>query len=253
MNTKILAATFFVVSVGLGFWLYHTDQQAKAERVEAARIAGTLSNEWVTTAHKLSEELKVSARLNTDLTTKIEELGVYSNRWTFVATELNRTEAEAKAAAAAARAEIEKRDHHITGLENEKDELGKKMNELNGQMDTLSGQIRETERKLAASEGDRNYLKNELKRLLVEKSELERRFADLAVLREQVKKLKEDLSIARRMDFIRRGLYGTETKGATMLQNGIKKPVATAETRPTLEAELRAPPNSTSAPTPGNK
>ncbi len=250
MNTKILAATFFVVSVGLGFWLFHTDQQAKVERVEAARIAGTLSNEWVTTAQKLSEELKVSARLNTDLSTKIEELGVYSNRWTFVATELNRTEAEAKAAAAAARAEIEKRDQHITGLENEKDELGKKMNELNGQMDTLSSQIRETERKLAASEGDRNYLKNELKRLLVEKSELERRFADLAVLREQVKKLKEDLSIARRMDFIRRGLYGTETKGATMLQNGIKKPVAATETRPTLEAELRAPPNSTSVPIP---
>ncbi len=243
MNMKVLAAVFFVVSAGLGIWLYRTDQQASADRVAAALNASTLSNEWFTVAQKLTEEQKISARLNTDLTAKMDELGVYSNRWTFVATELNRTEAEAKMAAAAARAEIEKRDHHITGLENEKDELGKKMNDLTGQMDSLSGKIRETERKLATSEGDRNYLKNELKRLLVEKSDLERKFADLSVLREQVKKLREELSIARRMDFIRRGLFGTETKGATMLQNGIKKPLpqTSTNTRPILEAELRAP------------
>lgn len=241
MNTKVFAGVFFFVSAGLAFWLYRTDQRATSERAAAARVAGTLSNEWVTAAQKLSEEQKVSARLNTDLSAKLEELGVYSNRWTYVATELNRTESEAKAAAAAARAEIEKRDQHITGLENEKDELGKKMNDLNGQIGSLSGQIRETERKLAASEGDRDYLKTELKRLLVEKSELERKFADLALLREQVKKLKEELSIANRIDFIRRGLYGTATKGATMLQNGIKNPAPTLVNRPTLEAELRAP------------
>ena len=114
------------------------------------------------------------------------------------------------------------------------------MNELTGQIDSLTGQIQATERKLATSEGDRTFLKNELKRLLTEKADLERKFADLAVLREQVKKLKDELNIAKRVDLIRRGLYGVDIKGgATLLKNGVKKP-AGPENRPSLEGEIRA-------------
>jgi len=243
MNTKWIALALVLVSAGLGFGLYQMNQRATVERQAAAEVAAGLSNQWMSATQKLSEEQKVNTRLNSDLSAKIEELGVYSNRWTFVAGELNRTAAEAKTAAAEAKAEIERRDKQISGLENEKDELGKKMNDLTGQIDTLGGQIRETERKLAASEGDRAFLQVELKRLLTEKAELERKFADLAVLREQVKKLKEELSIARRVEMIRRGLFGVETKGgATLLNSGIKRPAAEVEAaRPKLEGEIRAP------------
>ncbi len=251
MNSKWIAGALILVSAGLGFGLYRINQRAESDRQGAAELAANLSNQWVNVTQKLGEEQKVNSRLNTDLSARIEELGVYSNRWTFVASELNRTETEAKAAAASARAEIERRDKQISGLENEKDELGKKMNELNGQIDTLGGQIRETERKLAASEGDRSFLQGELKRLLTEKAELERKFADLAVLRDQVKKLKEELSIARRVELIRRGLFGVETKGgAALLNSGIKKPVPAAETRPKLEGEIHAPAPAPAAATP---
>lgn len=241
MNMKWIAVVLLLVSAGLGFGLYRVNRKAAAERQVAADLAANLSNQWVNATHKLGEEQKVNTRLNTDLSAKIEELGVYSNRWTYVAAELNRTEADAKAAAAAARAEIEKRDKQISGLENEKDELGKKMNDLNGQIDTLGGQIRETERKLAASEGDRTFLQGELKRLLAEKASLERKFADLAVLREQVKKLKEELSIANRLSLIRRGLFGVETKGgAALLNSGVRRTIP-EERRPALEGEIHAP------------
>lgn len=241
MNSKWIALGLVVVSAGLGFGLYRMTQHGVAERKAAAEVAANLSNQWVNATRKLDEEQKVNTRLNSDLTAKIEELGVISNRWTFVAAELSRREAEAKTAAAAARAEIERRDKQISGLENEKDELGKKMNDLTGQIDSLGGQIRETERKLAASEGDRTFLQGELKRLLTEKAELERKFADLAVLREHVKKLKEELNIANRLEFIRRGLYGVEIKGgATLLKRGVKKPDAVV-TPPKLEGEIHAP------------
>ena len=240
MNAKWIAAVLALVSAGLGFGLYRSTTHLAAEREAAAETAAALSNQWVQVTQKLGEEQKVNSRLNTDLSAKTEELGVYSNRWTFVASELNRTEGEAKAAAAAARVEIERRDKQISGLENQRDELGKKMNELTGQIDSLTGQIQATERKLASSEGDRTFLKNELKRLVTEKADLERKFADLAVLREQVRKLKDELNIARRVDLIRRGLYGVDIKGgAALLKNGVKKPGA-PETRPALEGEIRA-------------
>ena len=79
---------------------------------------------------------------------------------------------------------------------------------------------RKTERKLAASEGDREFLLKELKRMQLEKSELERQFTDLAVLRAQVSKLQEELAIARRLDWIRKGISTEVPKGAVALQQG---------------------------------
>jgi hypothetical protein len=50
---------------------------------------------------------------------------------------------------------------------------------------------------------------------MTEKAELERQFNDLDVLRKQVAKLKEELSIARRLEWIRKGLFAaSEQKGA---------------------------------------
>jgi hypothetical protein len=78
--------------------------------------------------------------------------------------------------------------------------------------------ISDTEKKLAASEGDREFLLKELKRLQAEKAELERQFNDLSVLRTQVAKLKEELSISRRLEWIRMGIYGAQSqKGAERL------------------------------------
>jgi len=79
--------------------------------------------------------------------------------------------------------------------------------DLNAAITNLNTQILETQRKLTASEGDKAFLEKELKRLMGEKAELERQFNDLKVLRAQVAKLKEELTIARRLDWIRRGLF----------------------------------------------
>jgi hypothetical protein len=56
--------------------------------------------------------------------------------------------------------------------------------------------------------------------LQAEKAALERKFNDLAVLRDQVRKLKDELSVARRLEWIRRGLYG-DTRGAEKLQRNM--------------------------------
>jgi hypothetical protein len=56
---------------------------------------------------------------------------------------------------------------------------------------------------------------------MAEKAELERQFNDLAVMRAQVRKLKEELSIARRLEWIREGIFANaEMKGAQKLMQG---------------------------------
>jgi len=224
MNSKTLTVLLAVGLAGLAAGWVYTSKQAAEERTMAFSRISSLSNELVQTTVQLTDQKSVNGRLNTDLSQRESELAAISNKWTTVTGELVKTEAEAKAASEAARAEIEKRNSRITELEGEKDELTHKMDGLTTQIGGLSNQIKETERRLSASEGDRNLLQKELKRLLAEKAELERKFNDLVLLREQVKKLKEELSIRTRLDFIRRGLYGYEKKGAQLLSEGIRSP-----------------------------
>lgn len=224
MKSSVVAVLLALACIGVGAGWYVSHDKAEKNRLALESEKTRLSKDLVETTAKLTEQVRVNANLETNLTQRVEELNTFSNKWTFVSTTLAKTESEAKAAAESAKAEIEKRDKQISGLEGEKDDLTKKMGELTGQIGTLEGQIKETERKLAASEGDREALKKELRRLIAEKAELEKKFNDLAVLREQVRKLKEELSIARRLDFIRRGLYGFDKKGAQLINEGVRPP-----------------------------
>ena len=224
MNARIIAILLLLATLGLGIGLYIKSEKATEERNQLSEKINSLSNEWVNTTQKLNQREKENATLSTNLTQRVEDLNLYSNKWTFVTGELTKAENEAKAAAAASKAEMEKRDLQISNLTGEKDELTKNMNDLTNRIGTLQGQIVETERKLTQSEGDRESLRKELKRLLAEKAELERKFNDLSILREQVKKLREELAIARRLDFIKRGLYGFDKKGAQLLNEGVHSP-----------------------------
>lgn len=222
MNAKTWSIILGVVGLNLciGWWL--TSKRASQQEAMAAARIIALSNDLVETTSRLTLEQKNSLLLKTNLAARTGEMGTYSNRWTEVSETLLKTAAEAKAAAAAAQVEIEKRDRQITDLEGEREGLTLRMNGLTTEIGSLNGRISDTERKLATSEGDREQLQRELRRLLAEKADLERRFNDLAALRDQVRKLKEDLSIARRIDLIRRGLYGSDKKGAQVLNAGIR-------------------------------
>ena len=121
-------------------------------------------------------------------------------------------------AAEAAKSEMARRDAKINELEAQNTALDKQATDLKSAIGNLEKSIADTEKKLAASEGDREFLLKELKRLQAEKAELERQFNDLAVLKTQVSKLKDELSIARRLEWIRMGIYGMQNvKGAEKL------------------------------------
>ena len=234
---KALIVILVVACVVLGVGLAIRHKNAEQTRRTQTAVIEQFSNTVVETSRKLEEQVQVNMTLVTNLGKAGLEVTNLNQVRAELKAQLDRAEAEAKAAAEAAQMEIAKREAKINDLETQRDDLTKRMNELSLSITNLNNQIAATEKKLAAAEGDREFLIKELKRLQAEKSELERQFNDLAVLREQVHKLKEQLAIARRLEFIRLGLYG-DMKGAQRLVSGRKETPAPA-TNYNLNVEIR--------------
>jgi len=217
---KAAIVFLILVTLGLGVGLMMRHQQATEVKKQDDEIKTVLSNRVEQTQAKLDEQEKIAMYLQTNLTLKAEELTVTSNTLTKIEADLARTKKKMQDEAEAARLEIERRDAQIFQLTAQTNQLTMKMDDLTSNIDKLGKLINDTERKLAASEGDREFLLKELKRLQTEKAELEKQFSDLSVLRTQISKLKEELSVARRLEWIRMGIYGMQDKkGAERLMN----------------------------------
>ena len=233
MKNRIGLILLMLLSLGLGIGLIVVKKQSSARQKDAQEEISALSKKWDKTRSDLDEQRQVAALFEKDLEDQKKAFLDLTNNYqqtsanlAQTAANLAKTEASLKATAE----EVRKRDAKITELENQNQALDKQALDLSTAITNLTLQITETQRKLATSEGDKAVLEKELKRLMAEKVELERQFNDLAVLRAQVAKLKEELSIARRIDWIRRGLFaGSEEKGAQRLMTGVKPPPPTPE------------------------
>ncbi len=234
---------------GLSVVFVKRHQQSVEELKFRALEIAKLSNTVVATRGKLDEQEQVSRALENTLTATKQDLANVSNKLVNTSSDLAKTQKEKQAAEEAAKAEIEKRDQQLAQLTQQTNAYAIKMDELTVSIGNLGKQIAETERKLTAAEGDREFLLKELKRLQTEKAELERQFNDLKVLRTQVAKLKEELSISRRLEWIRTGLYGSTS------QKGAEKLLATAAAAPrtnyNLNVELKQDGGATVTTTPG--
>lgn len=235
---KAAIVVLMICTLGLGGALLWRHNEAIKLQKSDFEVKLTLTNRLEETKDKLEEQERLAMYLQTNLNVKSQELSSTSNTLMKVAADLSKTQKEAEAAAAAARAEMAKRDQRIAELESQNDALDKQAIDLKSAITGLEKSIADTEKKLAASEGDREFLLKELKRLQAEKAELERQFNDLSVLRAQVSKLKEELSIARRLEWIRMGIYGMQNqKGAEKLMQAAASP--TSPTPYNLDVELK--------------
>lgn len=225
MKNKLALIVLAVVCVGLLVGLAVVKNQAGEQKKQDAVIIVNYSNDLVNTSASLNEQRQVTTMLERDVESHKKALAELTNNFTQVSTELSKTTAnlaQTQAALKTSQEEVARRDSKITELEAQNQVLDKQALDLSAAITNLTVQIAATEKKLAASEGDKAFLEKELKRLTSEKAELERQFNDLAVLRAQVAKLKEELSIARRIEWIRQGLFASgEQKGAQKLLQGV--------------------------------
>jgi predicted nucleic acid-binding Zn-ribbon protein len=219
MKLKIATIILFLICVGLGVMLVLRQKethQLQKTTDETSVALSTVSNQWKKTSKDLSDAQAANAEMAQIVKVREGELTLMTNKLTETKAQLEKAEADAKAKEQAAQTELAKREARITELEGQRDDLNKRMGALTNLIGDLQKQITETERKLSVSEGDREFLLKELKRMQTEKAELERQFNDLKALKTQVSKLKEELAIARRLEFIRAGVF-SGLKGAEML------------------------------------
>lgn len=112
----------------------------------------------------------------------------------------------------------------VSTLQSQNLELDQRATELTNTIAGLDARIADTESKLAVATTNNVFLQSELERQLAEKAELERKFNDLDTVRSQLRKLKDELYIARRMQ-LDRYQNGNTKLGALLIQ---RSPLATA-------------------------
>jgi chromosome segregation ATPase len=214
MKNRIGVIVLVLICLGLGIGLIAIRREAAKQKNEADDKIQTFSNQVVVTSGKLDEQKQVAAMLEKDLDAQKKSYADLTNNYTEVSANLTKTSATLETT----KKELEEREAKINDLESKNEALDKQALDLTTAITNLTVEIADTQKKLATSEGDKAFLEKELQRLIGEKAELERQFNDLTVLRAQVAKLKEELTTARRLDWIRRGLFAAaEEKGAQKL------------------------------------
>ena len=233
MKNRIGAVVLVLLCLGLGIALVASRKQASDQLHQDAGRIEALSNKWVKTSGELEEQKQVAAMYEKDVDSQKKAFSELTNNFSQLSANLSQTSAKlvsTEASLASSQQELAKREAKITELETQNQALDNKAADLSNALTNLTTQITETQRKLAASEGDRSFLEKELRRMIAEKAELERQFNDLTVLRAQVAKLKQELNIARRLEWIRQGLFASaEQKGAQKLMQGVSVPPAQAK------------------------
>lgn len=243
MKNRIGVIVLVLISLGLLIGLIMVKDQSGRQHRSDTEVILDYSNQVVNTSRNLESQKQVAAELEQDRTRQRQALEELTNKFVQVSAALDETStnlAKTQSSLEATQQQLAQRDSKINELESQNQALDKKAVDLTTAMTNLTLQIADTQHKLAASEGDKAFLEKELKRMITEKAELERQFNDLTVLKAQVAKLKEELNIARRIEWIRTGLFASsDQKGAQKLMQGVNsQPMQARTARPAYDLNV---------------
>ena len=203
---KLLVVGLGLAVVVLAILLANTRKQAAEQAQSASALSNQIQQATVILTGQQESITNLGTTLTnlvTDLTARRADILALSNTLAMTMTNLDQTQASLKTA-----------QETITKLEAHNQALEARATELNGVIASLTSKIEDITGKLTAAEGDKIALTAELKRLTAEKAELERRFNDLNALKAQVKKIKSDAAVGKRLNWSRSGIQTTEPKAA---------------------------------------
>jgi chromosome segregation ATPase len=201
MRTKLGAVILVVAFAGLLAALFAMKHAAEEKFKRDTDAILDFSNQLVTARANLDELGQVNLRLTNELAASLEESLTFSNQF----AETSGTLANTRASLQSAQDQIGGLNKRIAGLTTQNQVLDQRAAALSGAIAGLNAQIADTQQKLADSETNNTFLEAELQRQTVARAELEGKFNNLTVVRAQAKKLKEDLVVSRRMQWMREG------------------------------------------------
>jgi chromosome segregation ATPase len=133
---------------------------------------------------------------------------------------LDKSRSDAKAAADKADADIADKDKQLAQLQAQNAYLNAESTNLFDAMTKLQAQADAARDKLATTERDNSLLMSEYTLAEAKREELQNKFNDVAALKAQLKSVQDNIVIARRVDWIERGLYeSNDKKGDQVLIN----------------------------------
>jgi len=219
MKSKIGLILLALVAVVLLVSVVYIKKQADDKQARDASTILDFSNQLSKASLDLNELQQVNLTLNRDLATNRAVLGDLSNTLSAVSETVTNT----RAALQSAQDEITTQSTRITDLQAQNQELdarAKRMSdqalELTNTIIALNAQINDTVQKLSASKSDNSFLEKQLQELMAAKAELEHNFDTLAIVREQVSKLRAELVAARRLQWMKEGT-DVQLKGAQLM------------------------------------
>jgi chromosome segregation ATPase len=201
MNTKLATITLVLICAGMLVALFAMKRVADGRFKKDTDAILDFSNQLVTARANLDELGQVNLKLTNDLAASRQESLLFSNQF----TEASGTLVTARTSLQDAQAEIASLNQRVTGLTTQNQVLDQRASALSSALATLDARIAETRRQLADSETNNLFLEKELQRQTAARAEMEGKFNNLTVVRAQVKKLKEEAFVTRRLQWMQAG------------------------------------------------
>ncbi len=241
MNAKIGIALLVVACAALAVALVTLKQKADAQRQQSDSTIVEISNKVTQAGLQIDELKQANVNLNADLASSRAASLTFSNQVIATSNTLATALAGTEASLQGAQQQITNLNTHIADLEAQNQVLDQRANSLSNTIASLNTQIASTQQQLATSKTNNAFLARQLQQLMAEKKKLEDQFNDLAEVRAQVRKLRTDIFVAQRLEWMRQGMDPTKQMkgGQLLMQRTLPVPgAATSSSQYNLNVEV---------------
>ena len=243
MKIKVVIVILAVACVGLAIALFTSKKTADDQRANDVSSIIGFSNQVLDVTKHLDELGQVNLTLSNNLTSSQQQLSLTAEQLTQLSNNLaaanstltaaNATLADTKSSLVGAQEQVTNLNNRLSELEAQNKVLDQQATTLTTKLTELTVQIENTKNQLAIAETNGAFLQAELQKQLAQKAELEHKFNDVDELRGQVKRIKDEMFVARRLELMKNDNGGK--KGAELLMQR-SPPLAT-------NAPARKPPS----------
>jgi len=211
MKIKIIIVILAVACVALAIALFAVKKSGEEQHQADISSIVDFSNQVVNAELKINDLNQVNITYSNDLVLSQAQAEQLSNSLNAA----SKTIADSKIAISTAQDQIATLNSRIGDLETQNKVLDQRANDLTNTIAQLNSLIEDTRSKLNASETNSLFLQQALEKQMAQKAEVEHKFNDLNELRQQVRKVKDDLFVARRLQLMKND--NGSKKGAQLL------------------------------------
>jgi len=226
MKIKVALIIIVIVCVGLAIALFSIKKTAEDQHETDIQKTVEYSNEVVTANQHVTELGQVNLTLSNDLASSQQQITSDAAQMTQLSNSLasaNTALSDTKSSLATAQEQVTNLNARISDLEAQNKVLDDQAQSLSNRIVELTSQIEDTKTKLAIALTNADFLQGELQKQMVARAELEHKFNNLDELRAQVRKVKDEMFVARR-EQLNKYDSGTKHGGELLIQRTLVAP-----------------------------